>query len=77
MPGISIISPRYNEEENVEACHSALVALFGPEGPLTGGRTSSVIPRAVRRTPVVVERERININSPPASATRRTQSSRD
>jgi polyisoprenyl-phosphate glycosyltransferase len=34
MPPISIISPCYNEEDNVDACHSAVAALFAPEGPL-------------------------------------------
>lgn len=34
MARISIISPCYNEEENVEACHEAVVALFAPGGPL-------------------------------------------
>jgi glycosyltransferase involved in cell wall biosynthesis len=31
---ISIISPCYNEEDNVEACHAAVLALFAPDGPL-------------------------------------------
>jgi glycosyltransferase involved in cell wall biosynthesis len=31
---ISIISPCYNEEENVEACHAVMQALFAPGGPL-------------------------------------------
>jgi glycosyltransferase involved in cell wall biosynthesis len=31
---ISIISPCYNEEENVEACHQAVLELFAPGGPL-------------------------------------------
>jgi glycosyltransferase involved in cell wall biosynthesis len=31
---ISIISPCYNEEENVEACHAAVLELFAPGGPL-------------------------------------------
>lgn len=34
MAVISIISPCYNEEENVEACYDAVVALFAPDGPL-------------------------------------------
>jgi glycosyltransferase involved in cell wall biosynthesis len=34
MARISIISPCYNEEENIEACHDAVVALFAPGGPL-------------------------------------------
>jgi glycosyltransferase involved in cell wall biosynthesis len=34
MPRISIISPCYNEEENVEACHAAVAALFAPGCPL-------------------------------------------
>jgi glycosyltransferase involved in cell wall biosynthesis len=34
MTRISIISPCYNEEENIDACHAAVVALFAPEGPL-------------------------------------------
>jgi glycosyltransferase involved in cell wall biosynthesis len=31
---ISIISPCFNEEENVEACHTAVAALFADDGPL-------------------------------------------
>jgi polyisoprenyl-phosphate glycosyltransferase len=31
---ISIISPCYNEEENVETCHAAVATLFAPGGPL-------------------------------------------
>jgi len=34
MARISIISPCYNEEENVEACYVAVLALFAPGGPL-------------------------------------------
>ncbi len=34
MPRISIISPCYNEEDNVEACQLAVAALFAPDGPL-------------------------------------------
>jgi glycosyltransferase involved in cell wall biosynthesis len=34
MARISIISPCFNEEENVEACHEAVRALFAPGGPL-------------------------------------------
>ncbi len=34
MALISIISPCYNEEENVEACHQAVLELFAPGGPL-------------------------------------------
>jgi glycosyltransferase involved in cell wall biosynthesis len=34
MARISIISPCFNEEENVEACHAAVLALFAPGGPL-------------------------------------------
>ena len=34
MARISIISPCYNEEENVEACHAAVLALFAPGAPL-------------------------------------------
>lgn len=34
MARISIISPCYNEEENVEACHAAVLELFAPGGPL-------------------------------------------
>lgn len=34
MARISIISPCYNEEDNVEACHAAVLALFAPGGPL-------------------------------------------
>ncbi len=36
MPRISIISPCFNEEENVEACHAAVLALFAPGAPLSG-----------------------------------------
>lgn len=35
MAKISIISPCYNEEENVEACYEAVRALFEPGGPLS------------------------------------------
>jgi glycosyltransferase involved in cell wall biosynthesis len=31
---ISIISPCFNEVDNVEACHAAVAALFAPDGPL-------------------------------------------
>jgi len=31
---ISIISPAYNEEENVEACYAVVAAMFAPGGPL-------------------------------------------
>jgi glycosyltransferase involved in cell wall biosynthesis len=31
---ISIISPAYNEEDNVEACYEAVAELFAPGGPL-------------------------------------------
>ncbi len=34
MARISIVSPCYNEEENVEACYEAVAKLFAPEGPL-------------------------------------------
>lgn len=34
MARISIVSPCYNEEENVESCHAAVLALFAPGGPL-------------------------------------------
>ncbi len=34
MARISIISPCFNEEDNVEACHAAVLALFAPGGPL-------------------------------------------
>src|SRR5271167_612965 len=34
MARISIISPCFNEEDNVEACHSAVAKLFAPDGPL-------------------------------------------
>lgn len=34
MARISIISPCYNEEENVEACYDAVLALFAPGGAL-------------------------------------------
>ncbi len=36
MKRISIISPAYNEEDNVEACHKAVFDLFAPGGPLAG-----------------------------------------
>ncbi len=36
MARISIISPCFNEEENVEACYAAVVKLFAPDGPLAG-----------------------------------------
>lgn len=31
---ISIISPCYNEESNIEACHARVAGLFAPDGPL-------------------------------------------
>jgi len=31
---ISIVSPCFNEEENVEACHATVAKLFAPDGPL-------------------------------------------
>jgi glycosyltransferase involved in cell wall biosynthesis len=34
VPRISIISPCFNEEENVEACYAAVAKLFEPDGPL-------------------------------------------
>ena len=34
MKRISIISPAYNEEDNVEACYDAVRALFAPGAPL-------------------------------------------
>ncbi len=34
MARISIISPCFNEEDNVEACHAAVAKLFAPDGPL-------------------------------------------
>ena len=34
MKRISIISPAYNEQDNVEACYEAVRALFAPGGPL-------------------------------------------
>lgn len=34
MARISVISPCYNEESNVEACYNAVSALFTPGGPL-------------------------------------------
>ncbi len=34
MTRISIVSPCYNEEENIDACYEAVVALFAPGGPL-------------------------------------------
>lgn len=36
MKRISIITPAYNEEENVGSCHAAVVALFAEGGPLAG-----------------------------------------
>ncbi len=36
MKRISIVSPCYNEEDNVEACHEAVRALFAEGGPLAG-----------------------------------------
>lgn len=35
MARISIISPCFNEEENVEACYAAVLELFAPGGPLS------------------------------------------
>ena len=35
MARISIISPCFNEEENIEACHAAVAKLFAPDGPLS------------------------------------------
>jgi glycosyltransferase involved in cell wall biosynthesis len=34
MARITIVSPCYNEEENVEACYQAVLALFAPDAPL-------------------------------------------
>jgi glycosyltransferase involved in cell wall biosynthesis len=34
MKRISIISPAYNEEDNVEACYQAVADLFAAGGPL-------------------------------------------
>ena len=34
MARITIVSPCYNEEENVEHCYQAVLALFAPDGPL-------------------------------------------
>jgi glycosyltransferase involved in cell wall biosynthesis len=34
MARISIVSPCFNEEENVEDCYNAVQALFEPDGPL-------------------------------------------
>ncbi len=34
MARISIISPCYNEEDNIDACHAAVAALFAPGAPL-------------------------------------------
>lgn len=34
MARISIVSPCFNEEENVEACYQAILALFAVDGPL-------------------------------------------
>ncbi len=36
MKRISIISPAYNEEDNVEACYQAVADLFAPGAPLEG-----------------------------------------
>jgi glycosyltransferase involved in cell wall biosynthesis len=35
MARISIISPCFNEEDNVEACHAAVAKLFASDGPLS------------------------------------------
>lgn len=34
MARISIISPCFNEEDNVESCHAAVAKLFAYNGPL-------------------------------------------
>jgi len=34
MARITVVSPCFDEEENVEACHAAVSALFAPGGPL-------------------------------------------
>jgi polyisoprenyl-phosphate glycosyltransferase len=34
MARITVVSPCYNEEENVEHCYQAVLALFAPDGPL-------------------------------------------
>ena len=36
MARISIISPCFNEEDNIEACYEAVAKLFAPDGPLAG-----------------------------------------
>lgn len=36
MPRISIVSPCFNEEDNVEACYEAVAKLFAQGGPLAG-----------------------------------------
>ena len=36
MKRISIVSPAYNEEDNVEACYQAVADLFAPGAPLEG-----------------------------------------
>lgn len=36
MPRISIVSPCFNEEDNVEACYEAVLNLFAANGPLAG-----------------------------------------
>lgn len=39
---ISIVSPCYNEEDNVEACYEAVKVLFSPGGPLAAYRYEHV-----------------------------------
>ena len=42
MKTISIISPCYNEAENVRACSTAVKALFAPDGPLSHYRCEHI-----------------------------------
>ena len=42
MKTISIISPCWNEADNVEACRSAVKALFAEDGPLAGYRCEHI-----------------------------------
>jgi hypothetical protein len=96
MARISIISPCFNEEDNVEECHAAVayaivsfaLGLFLPGAAPRGTQTIIIalfffsgapvmfigllgeyiaaIHAQVRRAPMVVERERINIDAPAA-----------
>lgn len=42
MKTISIVTPCFNEADNVEACRSAVAALFGPGAPLAGYRREHI-----------------------------------